>query len=401
MSEKSTKKQSKFLETQREGVAESRISFGILSALSLRLAVKKSDLSEESAEREVLLGLYHRLSACAVRSNHWIGSDLHNERTGDLYEANGNFWNCGSRFCPSCVARLSRRCRREVRSALENQKLFCGENYQFITLTMPNPGESLLRSRYIIDRAWQLFRKRDYFKERIRGGSKSEEFTVTPNGYHYHIHLLCVTRFISYERLRREWTECLKISFAEGSLPFDVLTSDGLAMVNVQRVSGKKNLQNAVLEVCKYVTKSDSWEKIPSSDLIEIASIKRFPRMFELFGCFRDARKEQNESSSSASDNENVTQRPETTSPDTILDTKEISDGKNSCLDEYSGNSPPEEVPKRRRRENWRVFIEKYGLDTYLDRLANEIDRAQEYRRYALKWQYPFAEFRTLDGEVF
>lgn len=385
----------------REGVAESHISFGILSALSLHLAIKKSDLPEDSVLWEVLSGLYHRLTACALRCNHWIGADLHNEQTGDLYEANGNFWNCGSRFCPSCVAKLSRRSRTELRSALENQKLFCGENYQFITLTMPNPGQPLLRSRSIIDRAWQLFRKRDYFKEKIRGGSKSEEFTVTENGYHYHIHLLCVTRFLAFERLRREWTECLEIAFKEAELNFDVATSDGLAMVNVQRVSGKKNLQNAVLEVCKYITKSESWEKIPPADLIEIASIKRFPRMFELFGCFRDHRKPENAPSSSASDHENITNKTENVEDDTILDTKEISDGKNSCLDEYSGNSPPDEVPKRRRRENWRVFIEKYGLDTYLDRLVNEIDRAQEYRRFALKWKYPFATFRTLEGETF
>ena len=196
----------------RQGVAETRISFGNLSALSLFLAIKNND-----PDNEVLWGLYHRLQACAFRSNHWIAEDLHNRETGELYEGNGNFWGCGSRLCPSCVAKLSRRSRNELRTALENQKLFCGENYQFITLTMPNPGVSLLRSRWIMDRAWALFRKRDYFKERIRGGSKSEEFTVTENGYHYHIHLLCVTRFLAFERLRREWTECLEISFAECS----------------------------------------------------------------------------------------------------------------------------------------------------------------------------------------
>lgn len=123
--------------------------------------------------------------------------------------------------------------------------------------------------------------------------------------------------------------------------------------------------------------------------------------MFELFGCFRDSRRETINDSDNLSPIGERLERPENAANDTILDTKEISDGKNSCLDEYSGNSPPEEVPKRRRRENWRVFIEKYGLDTYLDRLANEIDRAQEYRRYALKWQYPFANFRTLTGETF
>lgn len=381
----------------RKDVAESRVSFGNSSALSLRLAIKKND-----PDNEVLLGLYHRLQACALRSNHWVGEDLHNVETGELYEGNGNFWGCGSRLCPSCVAKLSRRSRTELRTALENQKLFCGENYQFITLTMPNPGRSLLRSRSIIDRAWSLFRKRDYFKDRIRGGSKSEEFTITENGYHYHIHLLCVTRFISYERLRREWTECLEVAFKDSGIEFNVLTSDSLAMVRVERVSGKKNLQNAVLEVCKYITKNDSWEKIPPADLIEIASIKRFPRMFELFGCFRDHRENQkSEASVEAPNSEASVKYNESDGAKTILDTKQISDGSDSFSDEFSGNSPPEDVSKPRRRENWRVFIEKYGIDDYIERLTNEIHRAWEYRKYALKSRYPFAQFCTLDGIAF
>lgn len=383
--------------TSRKDVAESRVTFGVTSALALRLALVKNTHSDE-----ILWGLYHRISACATRANHWVGEDLHNEETGDLYEANGNFWGCGSRLCPSCVAKLSRRSRTQLRLALEEQKLFVGENYQFITLTMPNPDRSLLLTRGILDRAWQLFRKRDYFKGRIRGGSKSEEFTVTEAGYHYHFHLLCVARFLSYDRLRQEWTDCLKIAFRENGLPCSFQTSDGLAMVRVVRVSGRRNIENAVLEVCKYITKNDSWEKIPPSDLIEIASIKRFPRMFELFGCFRENRKEsKNLSEKPASDNDLQIENNEFLDENTILDTKQISDGENLASDEFSGSSPPDEVSKRRRQDNWRVFIEKFGIGDYIERLTNEIHRAWECRRLALKMKYPFAEFYTLDGFAF
>lgn len=383
--------------SQRKDVAESRVSFGNTSALALRLALMKKAQADE-----VLWGLYHRISACAIRSNHWVGEDLHNEETGDLYDANGNFWGCGSRLCPSCVAKLSRRSRTQLRLALEEQKLFVGENYQFITLTMPNPDRSLLWTRGILDRAWQLFRKRDYFKERIRGGSKSEEFTVTENGYHYHFHLLCVARFLSYDRLRQEWTDCIKKAFKESGLPCEIQTSDGLAMVRVERVSGKRNIENAVLEVCKYITKNDSWEKIPQEDLIEIASIKRFPRMFELFGCFRADRKEsQNQSEKQKSANDLQITNNVSPNEKTILDTKQISDGEDPALGEFSGTSPPDDAPKRRRKENWRIFIEKFGIGDYIDRLTNELHQAWECRRYALKKQYPFAQFETLDGISF
>jgi hypothetical protein len=267
---------------------------------------------------------------------------------------------------------------------------------------MPNPDLPLLRTRAIMDRAWALFRKRDFFKEKIRGGSKSEEFTVTENGYHYHFHLLCVSRFLSYDRLRQEWTYCLKKAFDKYDLSCELQTSDGLAMVRVARVSGKRNIENAVLEVCKYITKNDSWEKIPQSDLIEIAAIKRFPRMFELFGCFRESRKEgKNQSEKPASDNDLQIENNEFLEENTILDTKQISDGLNSGLDGFSGNSPPEEVAKRRRKENWRVFIEKFGVEDYIERLTNELHRAWECRRFALKRHYPFANFQTLAGECF
>jgi hypothetical protein len=321
----------------RKDVAESRISFGNSSALSLRLAIRQHD-----PHNEILLGLYHRLQACAFRQNHWIGEDLHNAETGELYEGNGNFWGCGSRLCPSCVAKLSRRSRKQLRLALEEQKLNVGENYQFITLTMPNPGLPLLQTRAIMDRAWSLFRKRDFFKEKIRGGSKSEEFTVTENGYHYHFHLLCVCRFLSYDRLRQEWTDCLIKAFDKYNQTCEIQTSDGLAMVKVERVSGKRNIENAVLEVCKYITKNDSWEKIPPSDLIEIASIKRFPRMFELFGCFRAGRMNGDSASSiDAAPKEASEKYKESNGKYTILDTKQISDVSDSFSDDFSGNSPP------------------------------------------------------------
>ena len=381
----------------RKDVAESRVTFGNSSALALRLALMRC-----AQANEVLWGLYQRVSACALRSNHWVGEDLHNEETGELYDGNGIFWGCGSRLCPSCVAKLSRRSRRQLRLALDEQKLYVGENYQFITLTMPNPGLSLLRTRAIMDRAWSLFRKRDFFKEKIRGGSKNEEFTFTENGYNYHFHLLCITRFLSFARVRQEWTDCLQKSFEENNVPFVVNTEDGLVVVNVKRVSGKQKIEKTILEVCKYITKNDSWEKIPPNDLVEVASIKRFPRMFELFGCFRESRKEsENHSEKYASDNDLPTKNNENLNESTILDTKEISDAEDSAPEEFSGSSPPEDIPKRRRKDNWRVFIEKFGIGDYIERLTNELHRAWECRRYALKKHYPFAQFSTLDGLSF
>ncbi len=391
--------------SERENVAEKRIAFGASSAFALRRALIHNEITDEQP-----WGLCNRIWSCSEPGNHFVGEDLHNSQTGELYAGNGNLWGCGSKLCPSCVAKASNRSRKELTLSLKNQKLFTGEAYQFITLTMPNPGLSLLQTRSIMDRAWSLFRKRDYFILKIRGGSKSEEFTITENGYHYHFHLLCVARFLSFDKFREEWTECLRIAFNELNLPCKFNTADGLAMVKIKRLnSSVSGLKEAIQEVCKYVTKSDSWEKISEKDLLDIAAIERFPRMFELFRFFRTQRKVNAVlefpnvfityllSKLLIEVIEKLKEMVETGSCTLILDTKEISDGKHSSEMEKL----PDKIPKSERQENWRKYIAEFGLEEYLDRLFEQVGRTRYARKCFLKQRYEFAIFRTMDGVSF
>jgi hypothetical protein len=386
---------------KREDVAESRVSFGHSSALALRDALRQGKVQDEES-----WGLCYRIWTCSDRENHWVGDDLHNTETGELYPGNGNLWSCGSKLCPSCVAKASKRSRKELELSLKNQKLLTGEMYQHITLTIPNPSLSLIQTRAVIDRIWTLFRKRDYFKSKVKGGSKSEEFTLTENGYHYHYHLLCVTRFLNYTEFRREWSECIKIAFREFNLLCEIKTEDGLAMVRIDPVSSSVNgLKGAIPEVCKYITKSDSWEKLPQKDLIEVASIKRFWRMFEIFGSFRVQR---NANVVLESPNVFITylltklivevlKYIQTGEPITILDTKQTSDGEDSS--EFA--DLPEKVPKRRREVSWRKYILENGLVTYFDKLAEQVEKTRYARKCFLSLKYKYAMFRTLDGVSF
>jgi hypothetical protein len=385
----------------REDVAESRVSFGASSASALFDALNRNKIRDEE-----VWGLANRIRVCNERENHWIGDELHNTETGELYAGNGNLWSCGSKLCPSCVAKASNRSRKELKLSLKNQKLLTGEMYQFITLTIPNPGLSLIQTRAVIDRIWTLFRKRDYFKQKVRGGSKSEEFTLTENGYHYHYHLLCVTRFLNFTEFRREWSGCIEIAFREFNLPCEFKTDDGLAMVKIKRLSSSVNgLKGAIQEVCKYVTKSDSWEKLPQKDLIEIASIKRFWRMFEIFGSFRAQR---NANVVLESPNVFITylltklvvailKYIQTGERTTILDTKQISDGE--CSSEFQ--DLPEKVPKRQREVSWRKYILENGLESYFEKLAEQVEKTRYARKCFLSLKYKFAMFRTLDGISF
>ncbi len=386
---------------KREDVAQSRVSFGASSASALFDALNRNKIRDEE-----VWGLANRIRVCSERENHWVGDDLHNTETGELYAGNGNLWSCGSKLCPSCVAKASNRSRKELKLSLKNQKLMTGEMYQFITLTMPNPNLSAVQTRTLINRIWTLFRKRDYFKQKISGGSKNEEFTLTENGYHYHYHLLCTTRFLNYNEFRRVWTECIKTAFREFNLPCEFKTDDGLAMVKIKRLSSSVNgLKGAIQEVCKYITKSDSWEKLPQKDLIEIASIKRFWRMFEIFGSFKTQR---NANLVLESPNVFITyllaklvvqilKYIQTGEPLTILDTKQISDGEN--FDERY--DLPEKVPKRRREMVWRKYISENGLESYFKKLAEQVEKTRYARKCFLSLKYKFATFRTLDGVSF
>ena len=219
---------------------------------------------------------------------------------------------------------------------------------------------------------------------------------------------------MSFEQFRKEWTDCVRIAFEEFNIPFEVKNKDGLLSVKIERVTASPNgLKGAVQEVCKYITKSDSWEKLPEKDLMEIASIERFPRMFELFGYFRFQRTA-NEVlnfrhpfvtylliNAVLQILEYLKEEIEKFGQNTILDTKQISDGEIFDFAKFSGNSPPDEKEKRQRQLNWRRHIEHFGLESYQVRHSDERELASEYRRFVLKTKHPYASFRTLDGQFF
>jgi hypothetical protein len=327
-----------------------------------------------------------RIRACAGNANHWVADDLHNS-DGEAFNGNGTLYACGNRLCQSCVSKTSSRSRRELRGAVLTCRLFVGENWEFITLTMPTPvGVGLLETRAILDRAWQLFRRRDWWLTRVRGHAKSEEFTFGRVGYHWHYHLLAASRYLNFQELRAEWTDCLALAWAEAGLELVCETDDGFAMVKVKRVKGKL-IDGAVLEVCKYVTKSESWGLIPASDLIAVAEVPRWPRMFELAGCLRESR------AAAAADPLVETEIVVETA---ILDTTKISDGE---LRETSGCDPPS-VGKTSRRETWRDVATTSTRENWLIYLAGVVERTQAARRCALLSKYPAASFRDVAGKA-
>lgn len=221
---------------------------------------------------------------------------------------------------------------------------------------MPNVGLSLLATRDIADRAWTLLRKRSLFASLFRGGAKSEEFTVTSIGFHYHYHLLTIGKWFLYQELRRTWTDCVRQAFADAGQPFEVNTADGLLIVKVQRVD---NIEKAVQEVCKYITKSDSWTKMRPSDIGDIGLVPRWFRMFELFGSFSDREAKALVASEGAA------------AAPPIVHTRALTDGPAVASQEY-----------------WRFYAERWPPERYRERLLYEFDRAKAHRITQLTHQW-------------
>ncbi len=358
-----------------------------------------------TSDSRLVQGLADRIFACAQRENFFLAEDLHSTDTGELFDGRGSLWACNSRICPTCVGRLSKRSRAISRHVFETEKLFLGERWFFLTFTMPDLALRelpLLLCRSVIFEAWRKFSRSVWFGRVIRGGMKSEEFTVGSfQQYHYHIHSLaiCKNRITSndFVEIRREWTKALRFAFKKHNVKFECNTKDGLANVNVLRVYNK---QRAILELCKYITKSESWAKIPPEQLAEIATVNRFPRMFEVFGACKETaktfllnRRKKLLTGSLNAQNE-VVNNNELLTDDAYLDKKKITVRNSDFRFQYT-HAPP------KKRQSWRVRCRILPRLEWIKSLEEDIDRCREYRMKQLRHKYAFATFRTLSGEEF
>lgn len=310
---------------------------------ALRTAIRL----EKPSDQEQIAALALRISQCSSPRNHWIVKDAINHSTGEVFTATGQYWECGSKLCSNCIRRQMRRTRKKLLIAIELQKLNAGERYYFVTLTIPNPNRSLIITREIVNDAWRSFSRRKTFADLIRGGVKAEEFTLTKNGYHYHLHLIILSSFLRYNEIRRLWTESLDAAFTKHGIRYNIKTSDGLAIINIQRI---KVNDKSIYEVCKYVTKSDSWTKMAASDLIDVARIQRWPRMFELFGCFKIQ---------------------------LIVHTKDLS-----------------VINTNFKLPYWRITVERIGLSRYSLRLINEVNNTIKHRAPTIAAKWPNSTVR-------
>jgi hypothetical protein len=362
--------------------------------LSARLASAAAHAGDEIADR-----VARDIARCCETRNVWIGRGLESER--GTFDGSATLWRCGYLLCPHCHAAHSLRLRRRARSAIESLQLRVGERFRFITLTLPTAkGVGLLRSYDIFKTAWQLFRKREFWRSRVGGGIMRIEWTPNADGFHVHAHIVVASKWMEFEEFRAEWTACIASAWKTLNVAQEIETRSGFAFVNIKLTydnpnrSRGDNMASAINEAVKYVTKPSNYFDLPDSDLLDItnASLERarLPRSFEVIGRARQSAVEKGDNSPSR----------------TLLDTANLSDGLISYPDssewtEWRDEGMPLYVLIRlasqfKRREAL------FHLPRWLWQLVTDrkIELERERRREALAFRYPHAEFATLGGDL-
>lgn len=379
-----------------------------------------------------VLGVAFLMSQCSCHKNIWVGKDLHN-KDGELYEGKGTLSACWNRLCGFCAADLRRRARKQARNAVSRikadtkeieqamrkklkkiamesrlekrqeiekrlRKEYLDLRWRFVTLTAPKVGgKTLLEIIGVYNRGFELLRKRDFFDSWVAGGIKGVEFTVgeeievlgvdtETDPYHVHIHLMIYAEWLPWKQLQEEWTACIAKAWEEVGHELEIKTPSGKVLTRISLVvpkakKGKKGImseEGAIEEVVKYVTKSNSWLKIPAEHLLECATVKRWPRMFELFGCARGKKGEKEKVEDSG----------------TILDSPDL----NSAEGENLNDAKPKKKPRKKPMLDW---LEYMPFEIWMDKVDKKLERRREYRKRMLEERYPGATFMTLDGEIF
>jgi hypothetical protein len=388
-----------------------------------------------------------KIAKCGRAENNWTGEDLHN-KDGECFPAAGTLWRCSERLCPNCLVAHSRRGRKRARAALECLVPRGKERLWFLTMTMPTIAASespLLVTLNVVARAWRLFSQRNWWRETVRAGVKGVEFTLGDernraaserswsadcDGYHVHLHLVILSPWLPSKILREEWTDSLQQAWDEVGIERCINTRDGLAVCHIKPVT-KHNYDGALCEVAKYITKSDSWLSIPESQLLEVASVERWPRMFELLG---ECRGQSNRSSTIARNGRSdyvagvpildriAALRSDGDESDLKLarqaeaelyvllelqsETRAAIETRTRYLDtphafaaEQTRDGP---ISARHRARSLReVGIELVSagrLGEWRDLLTEKVSQVQDFRRTQQMRRYPFARFTSLDG---
>lgn len=358
-------------------------------ALGTRTATLLSDSAAQVGDAEAL-AVADMMRESARPENIFTADDLHNG-DGELFAGYGSLNFVSSRLDPAYMKAASARARRHARASLDRCRPQSGEHLRLVTLTKPRTtdGATFEAKLNLHDAALVLLKKRAWFKRHVRGAVIGTEFTIGADGEpHIHAHILAWSRWINWAELGAEWTDCLTRAAARLGLSVTFDTAHGRAVVDVRLVTAKKRgagtvgIDDAIQETCKYVVKGSDFESIPPAELCAVERALHRRRMVETFGECNAQRGKANATDKADAERE----RP-------YLDKQSTTDG---SRDIGAGG--------RVRREPLRItgarMIREGRRAEWLELMQEIFYQRREWRKRQLAWRFPYAQFRTLDGQV-
>ncbi len=376
------------LEPYKRSVVDAAAHRARLShAIGSRLAESALALDDTDA-----LAVADMICAAARPENIWHAEGLH-DAGGKLFAAYGSLNLVGSRLDPAYMKTSSARARLRTKAALARVRPQVGEQMRFITFTVPPLfGFDFERGMNLLDGALVLLKKRQWFKDVVRGSVFGDEVTTGERvtHFHCHAHMLGWTKKIDAHDLRSEWTSCLQAAAKKmGVSHLPINTGDGLAVAKIKRVVAKVRngesvtLEKAIQETCKYTVKGSDLSDVPVEHLSQLESVLRRRKMVVTFGeCNKQkgtARKAQ------------------------YLDSTSTTDGSLAIQEtsETSENAPT--TSKVEKKESLRDFgarlIRAGERDVWLQVLEFIYAGRRMWRMVQLAEKYPSVTFSTLSGE--
>ena len=274
--------------------------------------------------RALRFALMHLLGAAP--ENHAVGlvEEVHEDGRKELHEESTAQTRHGSRLCSNYIEALRRRNRGNARRGVlraqgsmspaewyqhRNPKMRGRLAWSFLTLTLPRVehGSPFQEVRRFV-RAFDLFRKREAWGDKVRAAVKGVELKLSTFmgavGIHVHGHVLMLARWWRWQDLRREWFACVQratLDIYGEELDAEALEAqvEGGVITDIRTVRSKHHegevpLEDALQETLKYITKPDDWADLVQAGqvgrrmLLELEEVERWPRMFELLGTARE-----------------------------------------------------------------------------------------------------------------
>ncbi len=361
-----------------------------------------------------------QLAECVADENLFVGFGMTN-KDGEVFTGRGNLVGTSSRLDRFYLQKQARLGRKDIERYLSKIKLQTGEQWRFLTLTMPKlKGYRFALVMKVYDGAFKILRDSAFWKKKVRAGTKSKEFTLGDewqrekrpwtldgDGFHIHAHLIVASKWLENrkvnettgENYHREfaenWKRALVKSANKNRVILEFNTDDGLPIVDVRLIkdkaanSGEISLTDAIAETAKYITKPTSMEHLPIEQIMEIASYLKGKRMIEPLG-------EANERKGKAKPRKTIVETDsDSLTPESISISEQTDE-----TDTFVLNKQTIERCARLKKECI-LLIERGAIVEAGALVKRTFEKRRAFRRRHLTLLYPDAEFMTLDGEVF